>query len=112
MTLAILPDILTPMPSSWFNLSMNFKQRQQADEAAEARATSLVDTIHNLARITAIVERPTGVRNLSDAEVTWISTPEGTESIRMWRRFRDAVDLFDATMTDDWHREQAREAGQ
>jgi hypothetical protein len=91
---------------------MNFAERKQADEQAEARTTALVDAVHNLARITAIMERANGVRNLADAELTWVSTPEGTEAIRMWRRFRDAVDLFDATMTDDWHREQAKERGQ
>ena len=49
---------------------------------------------------------------LADAELIWMATPEGARAIRMWRAHRDAVDLFSATMDDDWHREQARERGQ
>lgn len=64
-----------------------------------------------LARITAIMERPEGVRRLSDAELTWMATDEGGRAIRMWRTFRNVVSFFDATMTDDFQIEQAREAG-
>lgn len=90
---------------------MDFAQRKAADEAAEARATALVDTINDLARATAIAER-NGVTRLANSELAWMASPEGTAALRAWRRFRDLVEIFDTTMTVDFEQELARERGQ
>lgn len=71
----------------------------------------LPDPIRVLARITAIMRREGGVRNIPDTELRWMATEQGGEAIRIWHAFENAVDLFDSGISVDMFHEQGRETG-
>lgn len=76
-----------------------------------AQPNLLPEPVRVLARITAIMRREGGVRNIPDTELAWMATEAGGEAIRLWRAFENAVDLFDSGISVDMFHEQGRETG-